>query len=388
MFTTTATPITEAVHATLGPSGAHRWMRCPGSVAATKDLPDTTSVYAEEGTAAHMLAEACLTQDKNAEAFLGQEFNGFTVIPEMANHVQDYIDAVRARPGDHWIEVRVDFSDWVPDGFGTSDAVTIDQENHRLYVDDLKFGKGERVNAEFNEQGLLYALGAYSDYAHLYDIEEVVVGIHQPRLNHISEWSCNVDFLLQFADEAQHAALETENPKAPRIPGGKQCRWCRAKDNCLELADHNLELVAAEFNQLSEAYVNPVAVNGITDDELTHLLPQINLMKIWIKALEDRAFSTLEKGGNLPGYKLVEGRSYRRWINEEAAEQNLRRMKVKVGDLFPKKLISVAQAEKLVGRTRFAELAEIVEKPAGKPTLVPASDKRPALEGEAFQDLS
>lgn len=363
-------------------------MRCPGSIAATRDIPDKTSVYAEEGTAAHMLAEACLTQDKEADDFLGQVFNEFTVIPEMANAVQDYLDAIRARPGDRWVEVRVDFSDWVPDGFGTSDAVTIDQENNRLYVDDLKFGKGQRVDAEHNEQGLLYALGAYSDYAHLYDIEEVVIGIHQPRLNHISEWTCSVDFLLAFADEAQHAALETEDVKAPRIPGDKQCRWCRAKDSCRELADHNLSQVAAEFNQLSEAYVNPVAVNTITDNELVHLLPQIDLIKIWINALEERAFNTLEKGGRLPGYKLVEGRSYRRWTNEEAAERTLRTMRVKVGDLFPKKLISVAQAEKLIGKSRFAELSEFVQKPAGKPTLVPSSDKRPALEMESFQDLS
>lgn len=360
-------------------------MRCPGSIAACADLPDVTSSYAEEGTAAHQLAEACLSKDQTAEDYLGQTFNGFTVLSEMASAVQDYVDTVRGRPGDHWVESRVDFSDWVPDGFGTADHIAIDQENRRIYVDDLKYGKGQRVDAEYNEQGLLYALGAYSDYAHLYDIDEVVIGIHQPRLGHISEWSCSVDFLLAFADEAQHAALETENPKAPRLPGSKQCRWCRAKDSCRELTDHNLDLMAVEFKHLNNP---PVAVSGLTDTEVGELLPQLDLVKIWIKALEERAFAVLTQGGTLPGYKLVEGRSYRHWSNPEAAEQTLRRLKVKVGDLFPKKLISVAQAEKLIGKSRFAQLDEFVEKPAGKPTLVPSTDKRQALALESFQDLS
>ena len=364
-------------HAKLSASGAHRWMSCPASVRVESDLPDRTSPFAQEGSAAHELAERCLSTDTDATAHVGAVFDDYPDYPvtdEMARYVQTYVDYVRELPGHHFIEQRVDFSEWVPGGFGTSDAISI--HDGTAYVVDLKYGRGVTVDAERNPQAMLYALGVLNDYSYLFDIQQFCVAVVQPRLGHISEWSISREDLLAWAEQTQQHAIATERDDAPFVPGESQCRFCKAKPTCRALAEHNLQLATEGFESL-EVHREPKKPDTLTNTDIAALLPHLDILTSWAKSVESHAQSVLETGGEIPGYKLVEGRSVRKWRNEEDAEAALRK-RLKVGEIFTKKLITPPAAEKLLGKTH-AVISEHVIKPAGRPTIAPDSDKRPAV---------
>lgn len=363
-------------HAKLSASGSHRWLNCPGSVEAEAGLPDNSSRHADEGTAAHALAEYCLLKSASPDALIGQSFEGIEVTQEMADAVQMYINYVRFFSGQHFYEVRVDFSPWVPDGFGTSDAIVIQPRENTLRVIDLKYGKGVKVDAENNTQGMLYALGALNEYGHFCDIKKVVISIVQPRIDHISEWELTIDRLLEFGDIASKTAKQALQPNAIRVPGEKQCMWCKAKAVCPALKSHAEQTVMAEFDNL-DANTLP-AVDTLTDEQLRQALQAKKLINGWLDAVEQHVTAKLNNGETFDGYKLVEGRSSRQWRDEETAYKVLS-SEFDDDDLFSRKFISVAQAEKLIGKKRAKELSDLVEKPQGKPTLVPDSDKRPPI---------
>lgn len=375
-------------------------MRCPGKPNAEAGLPDETSVHAAEGTAAHQLAEWCLTGGRDAEAYIGRvvEVEGFTftVDDTMADYVQTYVDAVRAKielADTHGVEMKLGIDEWIRGEFGTADFVAVIGDE--LNVDDLKYGRGVKVSAEDNEQLMLYALGAYEQYGLIYPVEFVRMTIHQPRMNHTSEEVITVEELIEFAHEAQGAAKVTQTADAPRIPGTKQCRFCRARGDCRELAEYVASEVADEFEDLTASEPELRDVTALTADELARAYEAIDLIEMWVKAVRERA-QGLAEAGELPGYKLVEGRrGARQWADEQEAEQTMKTMRIKQEDMYARKLVSPAQAEKLakagaIGKRQWPRLQELITQGGGKPTIAPESDPRPALgcTADDFEDVS
>lgn len=362
-----------AAHAKLSASGSPRWMACPGSIRLSSGIAEQTSPYAAEGTAAHALAELCLREDTDASEAIGSEIEGFEVDDDMASAVQVYLDHVRAIRGDLLIEQRVDFSDYVPGGFGTVDALILRPGAGSIHIVDLKFGRGVEVDAEGNTQLFCYALGALQDFGWLGDFDTVEMTIVQPRRDHISRTAIAVEELKSWAADilapSAEAALE---PDAELVPGETQCRFCPARGVCPALAAHAMETACAGF----EPNTRPLA--PLTPAEIAKLLDRAKLIDMWLTALRDRATSLAERGEDLPGWKLVAGTTTRRWIDDDAADKALTRAGLKVGQRFAKKVISPAQAEKLLGKDH-AVLTKHVTRPDGLPKLAPVTDRRPAI---------
>lgn len=373
-------------HAKLSPSSAHRWLYCHGSVTLEAGLPDQSTEFSREGTAAHALAEWCLREGLHPDEFMHDVIEGVEVTMEMSWAVADYVDYVRnIHAATHnatlLVEQRVEFTNWVPGGFGTSDAIVIG--DGLCHVIDLKFGQGVKVNAHRNEQAMLYALGVFQTFGALYDIDTFVLHIHMPRLDHVSEYTISVKDLLTWADEVVFpAAVKATAGELNFAPGDKACRFCKARATCKALAKHNYELALGRFDDL-DADVQPVSPNLLSVDEITALLPKLAMIKQWAGDVEEYATSVLTHGGTLPGYKLVEGRSVRQWVDEDKAAVWLKSV---MDEPYVKKLISPAQAEKALGKTKAGGIADLITKPRGKPTLAPDSDPRPSYN-EAAVDL-
>lgn len=375
-------------HAILSASGSGQWLNCPGSVNAQKAYPDIgSSPAAQEGTCAHELAALCLL-DKNSPPMPPQFLVGetlkdapeITVTTEMANYVEEYINYVLAIPGKLYVETRVDFSDWVPEGFGTSDAIIADDENGVLHVVDLKYGKGVEVSPIENTQGMLYALGAYVEYDFAHTFDKIVIHIYQPRMKNISEWSLSVEHLLMWAETIVKPTAELcMTDDAPRVAGEKQCMWCAYQPNCPELKAHVEKTIGAQFSNLELIPVEEVP-------DIQNVMDNKKLIEGWLKAIEGHIFDQLESGAYMPGYKIVEGRSIRAWQDVEAAEKLLRSKAYKVNDIFTKKFFSPAQAQKLMGK-KYDQISHLVHKPAGKPVLAKDSDKREAINVNVSDDF-
>lgn len=378
-------------HARLSPSGAKRWLRCTMAPTMEDGIPDNGSVYAAEGTAAHSLAELKLQYEtgKITKRTFTLRYNKFKAnnefySPGMDDYVDEYVGTVMERfnalpNASIDLEVRVDYSDWVPDGTGTSDVVIA--ADGVIEVIDLKYGKGVPVSAEWNEQAMLYGLGAFHEYDMIYDFQEVRMTIVQPRLGSISTFEMTIEELLSWANDfVKPQAGKAAKGEGEFDPSPDTCQWCKAKGFCKARAEKNLEITSYS-NALG--FKNPASLSPL---ELADILAKAKEITSWIKDVEEYSLEIVrDHDARVPGWKLVEGRSNRKLTDEEAAIFVLEAEGFEDDDILkPRTLQTITALEKVVGKKRFAELlGECVVKPEGKPVLVPEEDKRPALNGLA-----
>lgn len=401
-------------HAKLSPSGAHRWMRCPGSVVLEAPYPDTGSSYAREGTAAHELAALVLeSPPATAQDYVGMriefEDDGETIqwpiSQDMADNVDDYVKLVRERADGKtlFVECKLPIGHITGEAgaTGTSDVVIIDHASKTIEVIDLKFGMGVRVSAEDNEQTQMYALGALEEYGILGDFEHVSMLIHQPRLNHVSEWTIPVEQLLAFAKTASFAAgqcdlarsLEGEDALPGLLtPGEKQCRFCKAKATCPALRAEVSEIVGGSSAATLDEFAafTPETVDMQTGDNyLPIAMAKVGVVEDWCKAVRAEVERRLLAGQAVDGYKLVEGkRGHRKWVGDGEVETLFKSFRLRQDEMYDFSLISPTKAEKLFKQNpkRWAKVQDLITQNTGKPSVAPATDKRPALAVQSVAD--
>lgn len=374
-------------------------MACPASIRMSEGIPSRSSVYADEGTAAHQLAERCLRERQNPWRFIGQTetVNGqpWEITEEMAEAVQVFIDCIRGpngamQEGDHLlIERRFDLSSVHPGMFGTNDACVISPSRRTLFVFDYKHGKGHAVEARGNPQLRYYGLGALLNAAGGGGIERLVLTIVQPRAPHrdgpIRSEEIDILDLLDWAGELKRAAVATEDPFAP-LAAGDHCLFCPASAVCPALQKRALTEAAADFDGADIRV--PADPSTLSMDQIVRVLNAADLIDGWVAAVRAHALHLAESGTEVPGYKLVPKRATRRWRDEAEVPTAEAVLHVPHDDLYVRKLKSPAQIEKLLPRERRHLLEPLVEKISSGVNLVRDDDARPAQAPSAIADFS
>lgn len=373
-------------HALLSPSAAHRWMNCTAAPRLEATAPDTDSSYAQEGTLAHAYCAKKLKSfmglDTTDEAKEIAKLNDQYHTGEMDEYTDTYktivlekFNAARTVTKDAQllIETRLDFSEYVPEAFGTSDATII--ADGLMEVIDFKYGKGVRVSAVDNEQMKIYALGAYLKHSFEYRIDRVRMTIVQPRIDNLSEFEMSVADLLKWADEElRPKAVEAFSGHGIQNPG-EWCQFCKVKCGCKALAE--------KCTSIAQGNPDP---GLITPKKMAaDILPWLAIIKSWVSSMEDYALQQALAGVSYPGYKLVEGRSNRKITDDKAVIALLSKEGYDESEYMkPAVLSGIGDLEKLVGKKRFTALcADYITKPQGKPTLTTSDDKRPAYNTAA-----
>ena len=360
-------------HAILSASSANRWLHCPPSARLCESYDDKGSDYAAEGTDAHALCEYKLRKALGMEATDPTE-NLSWYNSEMeecaagyAAYVLEQVEMAKQTCPDPvvLIEQRVDFSHWVEGGFGTADCVII--ADGVLNIVDYKHGKGVEVSAVDNPQMMLYALGALEIFDGIYDINTIRMTIYQPRKSNISVYEMQKSDLLGWADTELTEKAQLAYGGQGEFHCGEWCRFCKAKAECRERAAVNLELARYDFK------LPPL----LTDEEVEEILARADDLVAWAADIKEYALRQALSGKKWHGWKLVEGRSNRRYTNEVLVASAVESIGF---DPYAHKVLGVTAMQKLLGKSRFDDLlAAYIEKPQGKPTLVPESDKRPAI---------
>jgi hypothetical protein len=384
-----------AKHALLSASSAHRWLNCTPSARLTEHLPDTTSVYAEEGTLAHALADLELsyqlkeitknTYNRKLKAIKKHEL----YTEDMSDYVEIYTGYVleslayaQSHTSDAliFLEQKLDFSKWVPEGFGTGDCTIIADD--LMEVIDFKYGKGVEVSAASNPQMMLYALGALEVFGWIYDIQTISMTIVQPRLDNISTWGISVKQLLEWADTELKEKARAAWEGTGECFAGDWCKFCKVKARCKARADAMLA-IADQYNREDP--------NLMSVEEIAEILHSAEEIQAWAKDIQAYALDQArDHGVKFPGWKMVEGRSNRKIEDEAALTERLLAEGYTEDQIYkPKTLEGITTLEKVVGKKRFALLSDgLIIKPPGRPTLVTEDDRRPEINSaEADFDL-
>ena len=358
-------------HALLSASSSHRWLACPPSARLSEQFEDKASEYAQEGTDAHSLCEYKLRRALGMEAADPTENLGFyneemeRCAEDYASYVLELLGEVRQTCKDPvvLIEQRLDYSRFVESGFGTGDCVVI--ADGTLYVIDYKHGKGVEVSAQGNPQMMCYALGALELFDGIYDIDSVCMTIYQPRRENISVFTMGKDELYTWAETVLVPTAKLAYAGEGEFQAGEHCRFCKAKAVCRKRAEYNLELARYDFEMPA----------SLDETEIAAILDRADELASWAADVKEYALQQALSGTEYPGYKVVEGRSNRRYISEDAVAATVS----KAGyDPYAHKVLGLTEMQKLLGKKRFDQLlGSLIEKPQGKPTLVPSSDKRP-----------
>lgn len=381
-------------HALLGPSSSARWLACPPSARLTEFMPNETSVYAEEGTKAHYLCEQVVRRSLPGwaglpPAAMDDLMGGDAYDAEMKEAAKLYAEFIHTiydsfpHTPTVCVEQHVKMTYWVKECFGTCDCLLIG--DGVLHVIDFKYGAGVPVSPEENTQMMLYALGAWDLFSATDDIQTVRMSIVQPRIQSEPEtWEIPENSLIRWAEDflKPMAKLAWEG-KGELNPGEKQCRWCKAKPQCRAWKEKYGPL--ADFVCHTDPGANDPRL--LTPDEIGAWLVEAQGIADYVKSLQEYAQQQLQCGTAIPGWKLVEGRSVRRFTDQDAAFKAIEAGGISEAMLYERSPISLTAAEKLLGKKHFAEVCgEYVEKPKGKPTLAPESDKRPTYDAaEGFE---
>jgi hypothetical protein len=356
-------------------------MMCPPSVKLSEGFADISSLYAEEGTYLHELCELKLrwylgdtpssildeqyAQHKESE-FYSDEAESIT--DEYASFCAETIEAIRSGCADPliYVEHRLDYSEYVRGGFGTGDLIIV--ADGALEVIDFKGGRGVRVDASHNNQLMLYALGALTEFEALYDIQAIRMTIVQPRLNNVSTFETTADELVRWAKEEVRPKALLAYEGGGEFCAGEHCRFCKARHSCRARSEYHMQLAARDFK----------APNLLTDEEIADILPVAESLSNWAEDLIAYATQQAVEGTTWPGYKLVAGRSVRKYTGE--AEVIKAATEAGFTDIYKTSLMGIGDLEKRMGKKKFREvLGKYVVKPAGAPTLVPESDSRRAI---------
>lgn len=375
------------VHARLSASGAKKWMNCPGAVQMEERFEDKPSEFAKEGTKAHALGELKIRLAANQ--MTRREYGeGIAELGDISGELDEYTDGYRDFVIERYSEVqrstsdaqllieqRLDFSAYVPGGFGTGDVVIVG--DGIIEIIDLKYGSGVRVSAENNPQLRLYALGAVEEFGFLYDAERVRMTIYQPRMDNISSEEITIDELIEWGGIVSARARLAADDSITDCVAGDHCDsgFCKARAVCRAYADKRLAIARYDFRIPS----------ALSNEEISEILEQSDRLSKWAGLVSDYALDrAVNHGAVFPGYKLVEGRSNRKYCKPESEIADiLTEHGYKPEDLFNTSLKGITEMEKLLGKTNFKKLLkDCVIKPAGRPALVPLDDKRSAISSE------
>ena len=377
-------------HATLSASSAHKWLVCTPSARLEEQFPSKTSEYMQEGTLAHAIAEFKVrsyflepmtktTQTRRLNKFKKEE--GFQ--DEMLEHTDTYLNFLKeealktnTKPFIS-VEQKVDFSSYVPEGFGTADCIMISGDT--LHIIDFKYGKGVKVEAEDNPQMKLYSLGAISAYGLFYPLKNIKMSIVQPRIDNISSYEMPIEQLLEWGEKTVKPQAQKAFAGIGDYVQGEHCRFCRAKGACEFRAKENMKVI----EKIENSY------NGtITNDELGEMLTKTDGIEQWIKDIKAYALDLVLKGEQVKGWKAVEGKSNRKISDTDKAFEILEANGYEEALLYEKVPLTLTKLEKVVGKTKLAEaIGDYIEKPKGAPTLVKESDKREPYKVSAAEEF-
>ena len=368
-------------HALLSASSAHRWLSCPPSAVAAEMYPPQDTEFTREGTLAHEVAEAIAYGSNPYTAEWSSDVTHEMI--ECAEGYRDYIqEQLKSDDAVVLLEQRVDFSPWVPDGFGTCDCIIL--RGRTMTVIDYKYGQGVAVSAEGNPQMKLYALGALNDFGIAYDVRQVEMHIYPPRINNVSDCSLMVEDLMEWAEKVVKPTAAKAIKGKGTYCAGAHCKFCPHAGKCRTLTKTCTEYV--------ETHSLRAAVPVLAPHEVAEVLQMEPLVALWLKRVKAQALTTLLDGGEIPGYKVVEGKpGNRKWTDELHVLETLQMSGYGKEDITETKLLSPAAMDKAIGKKKVVELlTDLIDRSPGAPPVVPASDKRPAYDrlAEAVKDFS